>query len=127
MTAGVKRRLYLALGLSSVGLGAAGIVLPLLPTTPFLLLALWAFSRSSPRFRHWLETHPRFGPPLAAWRERGAIPRRAKTLAAIALATSWSVTAVVVGGVLVPVVSALALGGVGLWIFTRPSDEVSAP
>lgn len=98
MTAGVKRRLYLALGLSSLALGAAGIVLPLLPTTPFLLLAVWAFSRSSPRFRRYIETHPRFGPPLAAWRERRAIPRRAKALAAVALATSWAVTAAMVGG-----------------------------
>ena len=121
MTAGVKRRLYLALGLSSVGLGAAGIVLPLLPTTPFLLVALWAFSRSSPRFQRWLETHPRFGPPLAAWRERGAIPRRAKAFAAVALATSWGVTAAVVGGVLAPVVSGVALSAVALWIFTRPT------
>jgi hypothetical protein len=127
MTAGVKRRLYLTLGVSSAAMGAAGIVLPLVPTTPFLLVSVWAFSRSSPRFQHYLETHPRFGPPLAAWRERGAIPRRGKALAAVALATSWGVTAVAVGGVLVPAVSGVALGGVALWILTRPTDRVSVP
>jgi uncharacterized membrane protein YbaN (DUF454 family) len=127
MMAGLKRRLYLTLGVCSAAMGAAGVALPLVPTTPFLLVSVWAFSRSSPRLQRWIETHPRFGPPLAAWRERRAIPRRAKALAAAALATSWSVTAVAVGGVLVPVVSGVALSGVALWILTRPTDRISAP
>ena len=127
MTGGLKRRLYLALGVLSAVMGAAGVVLPLVPTTPFLLVSVWAFSRSSPRFQRYIETHPRFGPPLAAWRERRAIPRRAKALAAVALAASWGVTAAMVGGVLVPAVSGAALGAVGLWILTRPTDRVSAP
>ena len=127
MTGGLQRRLYLALGVLSAVMGAAGVVLPLVPTTPFLLVSVWAFSRSSPRFQRYIETHPRFGPPLAAWRERRAIPRRAKALAAVALAASWGVTAAMVGGVLVPAVSGAALGAVGLWILTRPTDRVSAP
>lgn len=61
-----------------VGIGIAGIFLPLLPTTPFLLLAVWLFSRSSPRLAKWLMDHPLLGPPLRDWREEGAISRRAK-------------------------------------------------
>ena len=123
----MKRRLYLTLGVSSAAVGAAGVVLPLVPTTPFLLISVWAFSRSSPRFQRYIETHPRFGPPLAAWRERRAIPRRGKALAAVALAASWATTTATMGGVLVPAVSGAALGGVALWILTRPTDRVSAP
>lgn len=118
----LKRRLYLTLGASSALVGAAGIVLPLLPTTPLLLVSVWAFSRSSPRLQRYLETHPRLGPPLAAWRERGAIPRRGKALATAALAASWTVTTVAVGGVLVPVVAGAGMAGVALWILTRPTD-----
>ncbi|HYH94448.1 YbaN family protein, partial [Hyalangium sp.] len=68
------RFLYKALGFFFVGLGVLGAFLPVLPTTSFLLLALWAFSRSSRRFHHWLYTHPRFGPRLQEWHEHGTIP-----------------------------------------------------
>jgi uncharacterized protein len=71
---------FLALGYLMVGLGFVGIFLPILPTTPFLILAAGCFARSSPRLERWLLDHPRFGPLLRDWRERGAIPRRAKAL-----------------------------------------------
>lgn len=82
--AGPLRWLLLALGCACVGLGMAGAVLPVLPTTPFLLVAAWAFARSSRRLRTWLYGHPRFGPTLVAWHEHRAVPRRAK-VAAISL------------------------------------------
>ena len=75
------KALYFAMGLCFFGLGAVGTVVPGLPTTPFMLLALWAFSRSSERFHNWLYNHPVFGPPLQQWREHGIIPVRAKVLA----------------------------------------------
>lgn len=78
------RLVLLGLGWTMLALGVAGIFLPLLPTTPFLLLAAWLFSRSSPRLEQWLFDHPMFGRPLRDWREAGAISRRAK-LFAIAL------------------------------------------
>ena len=77
----MMRLVYIAIGCTAVVLGVAGIFLPLLPTTPFLLLAAWAFARSSPRLEAWLVRHPRLGPPISAWRERGAIPARAKIVA----------------------------------------------
>ncbi|QTP53320.1 YbaN family protein [Billgrantia sulfidoxydans] len=73
----------------SIGLGAAGLVVPLLPTTPFLLLAAWAAPKASPRLAHWLWQHPRMGPILQAWRHQRAVPRRAKWLTAVLLALSW--------------------------------------
>lgn len=75
------RLTLLGLGWAMVGFGIAGIFLPLLPTTPFLLLAAWLFSRSSPRLEQWLFDHPMLGRPLRDWRESGAISRRAKFLA----------------------------------------------
>lgn len=62
-------------------LGVVGTVLPLVPTTPFLLLALWAFSRCSARFHHWLYHHRIFGPPLQRWRRERVVPLRVKAVA----------------------------------------------
>ncbi|MDN6297964.1 MAG: YbaN family protein [Halomonas sp.] len=81
---------WCALAYLCVGLGAAGIVLPLLPTTPFLLLALWAAAKGSPRLARWLLCHPHFGPYLHAWREQRAIPPRAKLTAYVLLGISFT-------------------------------------
>jgi hypothetical protein len=63
-------------------------VVPGLPTTPFMLLALWAFSKSSRRFHDWLYAHPVFGPPLQQWRAHRVIPGKAKLLAVATMAVS---------------------------------------
>ena len=73
-----QRALWLAGGGVFLLTGIVGIFLPLLPTTPFVLLAAWCFSRGSVRWEAWLLAHPRFGPMVADWRARRAIPMRAK-------------------------------------------------
>lgn len=75
------RALYLMVGLVCVGLGAAGAVLPVLPTTPFLIVALAMFAKSSARLERWLLEHPRFGPRLVAWRQNRVIPLPVKLTA----------------------------------------------
>jgi uncharacterized membrane protein YbaN (DUF454 family) len=82
------RSLYFLLGWCFFGLGAVGTVVPGLPTTPFMLLALWAFSKSSQRFHDWLYAHPLFGPPLQQWRSHRVIPGKAKLLAVATMAAS---------------------------------------
>ncbi len=82
------RGLYLTLGWAFFGLGAVGAVVPGLPTTLFMLLALWAFSKSSQRFHDWLYAHPTFGPPLQQWRNFRVIPLKAKLLAVTMMALS---------------------------------------
>ena len=117
------RLIYIAIGCIAVVLGVIGIFLPLLPTTPFLLVAAWAFAKSSPRLEAWLTNHPRFGPPLRDWRERGAIPKRAKVIAIAAMATSL---AYVLYSPAIPlygkVGAALLLACCGTFIMTRPSN-----
>lgn len=71
-----------------VGLGILGAVLPVLPTTPFLIVALWCFSRSSEKLHNWLYTHSIYGPLLRQWHEHRVIPAMAKFIAVTAMVTS---------------------------------------
>lgn len=85
-------RLWLGAGALALAAGLVGIFLPLLPTTPFVLLAAFCFARGSPRWERWLLRHPRFGPMVRAWRARRVIPLRAKQLAWVmmALGSAWA-------------------------------------
>lgn len=74
------RLLYFAAGWLCLALGAAGVVLPVLPTTPFVLLAAWCFSKSSKRLYSWLLSHRTFGPYIVAWEQHRVIPLHAKIL-----------------------------------------------
>ncbi len=123
--AGVRHGLF-ALGLICLGLGVAGVVLPVLPGTVFFLVALWAFSRSSPRFHDWLYTHPRLGPPLIVWHAHGAIPLRAKIAAVSMMAVSLLlVTLFVAEDWVLPSVLGAILAVVSAYIVTRPHGAAS--
>ena len=82
------RWLLLACGWLCVVLGLVGVFLPVLPTTPFLLLAAAAFSKSSHSLSNWLYQHERFGPLLQAWEQYRIIPLRAKVLATVMIMAS---------------------------------------
>lgn len=112
---------WLGLGLLCVGLALVGVVLPLLPTVPFLLLATFFFARSSERLHNWLLTHPKFGPAIIHWQERGAISPHAKRLAtaSIAIVFTLSLFFGVPQGVLI--IQAIVLGCVLIFLWTRPS------
>jgi len=90
-TGGFMRIILIALGWICVFLGMVGIFLPILPTTPFILLAAWLFARASPRFERWLYEHRLFGPPLRAWRDHRSIPRRTKIMAISMMAMSFAI------------------------------------
>ena len=113
------RLLYLVLGWTSLALGAAGAVLPLLPTVPFVIVAAYFFARGSPRLERWLTGHHHFGPHIAAWRTRGAISRKGKkaALACFALSAAAGLVLLSFPWSLAPVAAAMIGGG---WIATRP-------
>lgn len=119
----MMRRLYLGLGYASLALGVIGIFLPLLPTTPFVLLAAWCFARSNPALAERLYGHPRFGPLLTTWRDQRAIPLRAKISALAALALSYAIILWLSESPLLPVILAAIMGSVALYIATRPTPR----
>ena len=82
------RPVLFVVGWCFFGLGAVGAFLPGLPTVPLMLVALWAFSKSSPRFHDWLYSHRIFGPPLQQWQAHRVIPVKAKVLAVATMAAS---------------------------------------
>ncbi|QOL25567.1 YbaN family protein [Thalassotalea sp. LPB0316] len=88
----IPRWLYILLGLCFVLLAALGVVLPILPTTPFLIVAGACFAKSSPRLHQWLLDNPTFGPLIYHWQTTRSIPRRAKRIAiiSIVLTCAWS-------------------------------------
>jgi uncharacterized membrane protein YbaN (DUF454 family) len=77
----LQRRTYLAFGFVALSLGVIGIPMPVLPTTPFLLLAAWCFARSSERWHQWLLANETFGPVISRWEERRCISLRTKMIA----------------------------------------------
>ncbi len=83
------RWLWFGLGWVMVALGLIGALLPVMPTTIFLILAMWCFSKSSPRFEAWLLQHPRYGHVLRLWREQGAVSRKGKGFAAAGMALGY--------------------------------------
>jgi len=103
-------------------LGIAGIILPLMPGTVFLLIAVWAFSRSSERLHLWLFHHPRFGRSIRAWYLYGVIPVPSKVLAIAMMAGSFAYVVVAHGdNWIVPALTGGTLATVAIWIATRPS------
>ncbi|MFP4137113.1 MAG: YbaN family protein [Halomonas sp.] len=120
----VRRTFYLVLAWVSFALGVVGAFVPLMPTTCFMLLAVWAASRGSPRFARWIREHPRFGPAVVAWEEERSIPRHAKWLAATMLALSMLVLALSVSLLWLKLSLIAGLALLGAWIVTRPEPAL---
>ncbi len=118
----VKRLLYGAVGISAFVLGVVGIFLPVLPTVPFMLVALWAFSNSSQRLHDAIYHHPRFGRAVREWKRHGAIPPGSKAVALTAMSLSGAWLLLFSGASAWLQVPALAFIGYGAWfVLTRPT------
>ncbi|MCB1368558.1 MAG: YbaN family protein [Rhodobacteraceae bacterium] len=114
------RLFWLIGGLIALGLGVLGVALPLLPTVPFLLLAALCFSKSSERLHLWLTSHRVFGPPIADWRQHGAIRRRAKVIASLSIAATFLISLAAKVSATVLIIQAITLSAVSLFIWSRP-------
>jgi uncharacterized membrane protein YbaN (DUF454 family) len=114
------RPLWLLAGWLALLLGFIGIFLPLLPTTPFVLLASFCFSRGSQRWEHWLLHHRVLGPVVQDWRASRAVPLRAKQLATLmmALSCAWAWWAIASWWRLAPLISCTL---VVLWLWHLPT------
>ena len=115
------RPFWSVVGWLALALGVIGLFLPVVPTTPFLIVAAFAFGKSSPRLRHWLETHPVFGPPILDWETRGAIATRHKALAVGMMSVTMITSLVLAVPSHVLAIQAVCLGGAALYVLTRPS------
>lgn len=122
------RGLLTAAGFVCVGLGLLGIFLPLLPTTPFLLLAAACFARSSPRFHAWLLANRTFGPLIHQWEKNRTISRKTKWSAIVLMIATLGVSIAFLGTT-VWIKGLLVLLGLGLaiWLWRIPSSSPDAP
>ena len=115
-----QRWAWLLAGIFSLTVGVVGIVLPLLPTTPLVLLAAFCFARGSVRCEMWLLTHPRFGPMVQDWRTERALPLRAKQLATAMMALSSVISWWLLTGALRWFPAAFCIG-VAIWLWRLPT------
>ena len=122
----ITRLPYFIFGWLSLALGVVGIVLPLLPTTPFVLLAAFCFSKSSTRFHNWLLNHKLFGSLVRNWQQHGVITLNAKLLATLSIVVMLSISFYFVQLpllIMLVVISSVLM--VLMFIWSRPSKPAS--
>ena len=112
--------LWRALALMALLLGLVGVFVPGLPTVPFLILAAWAGGHGWPALEQWLLRHPEFGPPIQRWRDRRAVPRRAKWMASAVMLLSAGLIALSAAPMPAKIGVPVLLAGVAAWLWRRP-------
>ncbi|MDZ7735161.1 MAG: YbaN family protein [Gammaproteobacteria bacterium] len=116
----LARPLWFTFGCAATGCGIAGAVLPLLPTTPFLLVAAWAFARSSPRLHGWLLAHPTLGRLINNWQHDGSLGRNTKLVAMLVMLSSLGLTLLLGFPMLVAMVQLMVFVPAGWFLLSRP-------
>ncbi|RPE79804.1 YbaN family protein [Vulcaniibacterium tengchongense] len=108
------------LAYASLALGVIGIVVPGLPTVPFVLLSAFAAARGSQRLHRWLLEHRRFGPMIRDWQAYGAVSRRAKRLATATMAACAAVMFLTAPRPWMAALGTAIMALVALWLWARP-------
>lgn len=116
------RWFWYLVGYAAAGLGLLGVLLPIMPTVPFLILAVYAFARSSPQLRQKILAHPVYGPPVLDWQERGAIGRKIKLYAITAMTFSVGIALWLELPTPLIVSQVVICTAVAIFIVTRPED-----
>ncbi|WEX08557.1 YbaN family protein [Chelativorans sp. AA-79] len=117
------RLVWILVGVAATACGVAGAVLPLLPTTPFLLVAAYAFARSSPRLHAWLLGHPYLGPLISNWQRHGSIDNRIKRAAITVMIATFTLSWLLGVSATVLAIQAVVLSGAAAFVLTRPSGS----
>ncbi|MEM1378353.1 MAG: YbaN family protein [Pseudomonadota bacterium] len=118
-----RQIVWLLFGLAALGLGALGAVLPLLPTTPFVILAAFAFSKSSPRLERWLLSSRTFGPLIIKWREEGAIAPRHKLIGIVAMLIVLSASVAMQIDWRIIALQAMFMAIGAIYVLSRPNGD----
>jgi uncharacterized protein len=121
----VKKYIFLSIGYITTGLGFVGLFLPLMPTTCFLIVAVWAFSKSSPELSQMILNHPRFGPAINNWLTYKSIDRKMKCKISLSIVIGFSLTLLVLSPSLT--ISAFLLSGMLIllhYINSRPEQMI---
>lgn len=116
-----KRLMWTIIGIVSLILGAIGTVLPILPTTPFVILAAFAFGKSIPRVQRWLEESRAFGPAIKDWNANGAIAPKHKAMALTVMFLVLIASVVLQFSVTIILVQAACIGLAAAFILSRPN------
>lgn len=119
-----KRAVWICIGAVSLLIGAIGAFLPVLPTTPFVILAAFAFGKSSPYLQDILETNVVFGPIIQDWRRNGAIALRYKVVSIGMMASLLALSVILNASPIVLVIQAVAIAAASLFILSRPGTAV---
>ena len=109
------------MGWLCVGLAFVGIFVPGIPTTPFLIVALWAFAQSSKKFHNWLLNHKRFGPMLQNWESHKVVPQKAKILMIILQIFAVIMVQYSINNYLITTMLAILLFFVARYVLSLPS------
>jgi uncharacterized membrane protein YbaN (DUF454 family) len=115
-----KRLTLILIGFISLALGALGIFVPLLPTTPFLLLSAFAFANSSERMHQWLLDHNLFGPLIDNWRQHRAISRRAKVVSILSMVAILMISVLMPVPTYLIVIQVFVLSTTAIFVLSRP-------
>jgi uncharacterized protein len=121
------RVLYFIIGISFFVLGFVGAFTPILPTTPFMIVALMCFSKSSPKFYNWLYYHKIFGPPIRQWEDHRVIPIYAKVLAVSIMGISQLYLYIFIELTLWIKVLSTVIISYGCWFILSKPSKVSQP
>jgi len=118
----MKKIFYNTLGVVSSSLGVLGAFLPLLPSTCFVLLATWAFAKSSPRYHAWLLYKSPFAQSIQAWQQHQVIPNRIKWVATVSIFASYSVSALLVNNRYIIIGLGIGMLILTAYLFSKPSQ-----
>jgi len=119
----MKNLILKLIGGISLALGVIGMFLPLLPSTCFIIMSTWAFSKSSPKFHHWLYYQSPFSKSIQDWQQHRMVPRKAKIIATLSLLTSFVITALMIPNPILLLVLAAGMSALLVFLITRDDEK----